>query len=51
MQRLAASITEQEGARLPGQRRAENRIRIEKEGVEVDDALLKRIAEAGKATS
>ena len=44
MARLAASIAEQEGARLPGARRAENRARIEAEGVAVDDTLLERIA-------
>lgn len=43
MTRLAASITSQEGARLPGARRAANRARIEIEGVEVDDALMARI--------
>ncbi|MEO0636130.1 MAG: Ldh family oxidoreductase [Pseudomonadota bacterium] len=46
MQRLATSITEQEGARLPGQRRAENRARIQQHGVSVDDALLTRIKNA-----
>ncbi|MTJ05575.1 MAG: Ldh family oxidoreductase [Sediminimonas qiaohouensis] len=44
MARLAASIAEQEGARLPGARRAQNRARIEAEGVAVDDTLLERIA-------
>lgn len=44
MERLAASISDQEGARLPGARRAENRARIEAGGVAVDDALLERIA-------
>jgi (2R)-3-sulfolactate dehydrogenase (NADP+) len=43
MQRLAASITDQPGARLPGSRRKANRSRIEAEGVFVDDALLARI--------
>lgn len=43
MQRLARSITRQSGARLPGARRQANRMRIEAEGVEVDDALLARI--------
>lgn len=48
MLRLATSITDQDGARLPGQRRADNRARIETEGVFVDDALLARIKAAGK---
>lgn len=43
MDRLIASIEEQEGARLPGQRRMDNRRRIDVEGVTVDDALLARI--------
>lgn len=43
MDRLAAAIEAQEGARLPGSRRAANRRRIEAEGVRVDDALLARI--------
>ena len=49
MTRLAGSITDQHGARLPGQRRADNRRRIEKEGVHVDDALMARIKAAGRA--
>lgn len=44
--RLCASIEEQEGARLPGERRRKNRKRIEKEGVFLDDALMKRIHDA-----
>jgi (2R)-3-sulfolactate dehydrogenase (NADP+) len=51
MLRLAKSITDQEGARLPGQRRATNRRRIEAEGVSVDDALLARIQAAGTPLS
>jgi (2R)-3-sulfolactate dehydrogenase (NADP+) len=43
MRRLAASITDQPGARLPGARRKANRKRIEAEGVLVDAALLARI--------
>ncbi|MCK0168291.1 Ldh family oxidoreductase [Jannaschia sp. S6380] len=43
MDRLIASIEEQEGARLPGQRRMDNRRRIEAAGVIVDDDLLARI--------
>lgn len=50
MRRLAKSITEQEGARLPGQRRALNRARTEKDGVRIDEALLARIKSAGKST-
>ncbi len=46
MDRLAAAITEQEGARLPGARRAANRARIEREGVQVDAALMDRITSA-----
>lgn len=49
MKRLAASIEGQDGARLPGQRRADNRSRIETEGVTVDDALLHRIKDAPTA--
>lgn len=44
MSSLAASITDQPGARLPGARRASNRQRIEAEGVRVDAALMARIA-------
>ena len=47
--RLARSITDQDGARLPGRRRAEARKRTEKEGVSVDDALMDRIKAAGRA--
>jgi (2R)-3-sulfolactate dehydrogenase (NADP+) len=43
MTRLVESITSQEGARLPGARRAANRARIETDGVRVDDALMERI--------
>ena len=46
MVRLAASITDQPGARLPGQRRAVNRARIEAEGVSISDDLLARIKAA-----
>lgn len=46
MTRLARSITEQEGARLPGARRAANRARIEADGVAVPQDLLNRIAAA-----
>jgi (2R)-3-sulfolactate dehydrogenase (NADP+) len=46
MERLAASIAEQDGARLPGARRATNRARIEAEGVDVPQELLDRIAAA-----
>ena len=46
--RLARSITDQDGARLPGRRRAEARRRTEKEGVAVDDALMDRIKAAGR---
>ncbi|MGR3514249.1 MAG: Ldh family oxidoreductase [Paracoccaceae bacterium] len=49
MIRLAETITAQEGARLPGQRRADNRARIEKEGVTVDQALLDRIKTVGQS--
>lgn len=44
MLRLARSITNQSGSRLPGARRQANRKRIEAEGVVVDQALLARIA-------
>ncbi|WP_394691777.1 Ldh family oxidoreductase [Hoeflea sp.] len=43
LERLCGSIEEQDGARLPGARRAANRKRIETEGVAVDEALLQRI--------
>ena len=43
MDRLVQAITAQEGARLPGARRAANRQRIEAEGVRVDAALMERI--------
>jgi (2R)-3-sulfolactate dehydrogenase (NADP+) len=48
MRRLAASITDQPGARLPGSRRKANRARIEAAGVFVEDALLARIAQASQ---
>lgn len=41
---LAEAIDGQDGARLPGSRRFANRQRIEGEGVEVDKALVERIA-------
>jgi len=40
---LAAAISGQEGARLPGQRRIVARARTEAAGVEVDDALMARL--------
>jgi (2R)-3-sulfolactate dehydrogenase (NADP+) len=40
---LCAAITGQEGARLPGTRRAAARARTEKEGVSVDAALMERL--------
>ncbi len=40
---LAAAISGQQGARLPGSRRKENRERTEKEGVMVDEKLFARI--------
>ncbi len=40
---LCAAITEQEGARLPGDRRMTNRARIDQEGVLVDEETLQRI--------
>lgn len=43
MNDLAAAITDQPGARLPGQRRLENRRRHEAGGVTVDDTLIARI--------
>ncbi len=46
LERLCNSIEVQEGARLPGSRRAANRVRIEAEGVNVDEALMARIAAA-----
>lgn len=44
--RLTDAITAQQGARLPGARRAANRKRIEAEGVQVDAALMDRIKAA-----
>jgi (2R)-3-sulfolactate dehydrogenase (NADP+) len=44
---LAASITDQEGARLPGARRQKNRAQIAADGVSVDAALLTRIRAFG----
>ncbi|SEL27535.1 (2R)-3-sulfolactate dehydrogenase (NADP+) [Roseovarius azorensis] len=46
MSRLACSITDQDGARLPGARRALNRARTETGGVRVDQTLLDRIKAA-----
>ncbi|MFZ1815896.1 MAG: Ldh family oxidoreductase [Rhizobiaceae bacterium] len=43
IERLCQLIEEQDGARLPGSRRAANRVRIEREGVAVDDDLKARI--------
>ncbi len=43
MRRLADHITSQDGARLPGARRAANRTRTETDGVEVDEDLLLQI--------
>ncbi len=40
---LAAAISGQEGARLPGERRIAARARTEAEGVEVDDALMAQL--------
>ncbi len=41
--RLCDSIEGQPGARLPGARRARNRLQTEADGVQVDDALMARI--------
>ena len=49
MRRLAASIESQDGARLPGSRRAANRARIETDGVTVDDSLLQRIKDSASS--
>lgn len=46
MTRLTEAITSQEGARLPGARRAANRARIERGGVTVDATLMDRIKAA-----
>lgn len=40
---LGAAIEAEEGARLPGARRAANRARIERDGVEVERALYEKI--------
>lgn len=44
--RLTNAITDQPGTRLPGARRAANRQRIKREGVQVDAALMDRIKAA-----
>jgi len=41
--RLVASITEQEGARLPNARRVANIERFSREGLEIDAGLLARL--------
>lgn len=46
IQHLCETIENQDGARVPGSRRAENRNRIEIEGVSVDEALMTRIKNA-----
>ncbi|KPP85959.1 MAG: (2R)-3-sulfolactate dehydrogenase (NADP+) [Rhodobacteraceae bacterium HLUCCO07] len=46
MAQLAEAITDQEGARLPGARRAANRAQTLREGVVVDAALMDRIKTA-----
>lgn len=46
MMRLTGAITAQDGARLPGARRAANRLRVESEGVQLDAALMDRIKAA-----
>ncbi len=43
IQRLAASITEQAGARLPNSRREANKARLAREGLEIDAPLLSRL--------
>jgi (2R)-3-sulfolactate dehydrogenase (NADP+) len=43
---LVDAITEQPGTRLPGARRAANRLGIEREGVQLDAALMNRIKTA-----
>jgi (2R)-3-sulfolactate dehydrogenase (NADP+) len=40
---LGEAIQSQDGARLPGERRKKNRLRIELEGVEVAQSLLEKI--------
>lgn len=46
IEHLCQSIEDQNGARLPGSRRADNRKRIEVDGVTVDEALMTRIKNA-----
>lgn len=41
--RLVASITDQDGARLPNARRVANRLRLAVEGMEFEDDLLARL--------
>lgn len=43
LQRLMASITEQEGARLPNARREANKLRLAVEGLEIEAWLLARL--------
>ena len=45
LDRLAAAIESQEGARLPGSRRSLAREQAKRRGVDVDDAILSRIRE------
>jgi (2R)-3-sulfolactate dehydrogenase (NADP+) len=40
---LCKSITEQEGARLPGARRVGNRLRNERGGIDVDRELVEKL--------
>lgn len=46
IEHLCESIENQDGARIPGSRRADNRKRIEIDGVSVDEALMTRITNA-----
>lgn len=47
LERLASAIASDAGARLPGARRLAARARAARDGVEVDDALLRRITDQG----
>ncbi len=45
LQRLCNAITEQENARLPGERRLEKRADATKNGIQIDDTLIEKIKE------
>jgi (2R)-3-sulfolactate dehydrogenase (NADP+) len=46
---LIAAMLEDEGVRLPGERRVEELARAQKEGIEIPDALIKQLKELAQA--